>query len=156
MTLAGAACNRSRPPTAAVPAAEPLPAWGKKELLAVGDPALKPMCVRVKQRYLWVDRVEVMPAAVEAGSQMNHRFVYTFCPEGPVSQLKGTLTTKVIRNGRDLIVDKQPGYLLTPGQWAVDARIVIPKTADPGPYTLETSFVAGGAAFKRTTEFTVY
>lgn len=169
LALAGGGCRKKPPETAADPPprggkAQPaalavppegLPAWGRKEILAVGDPALKRACVRVKQRYLWIDRVEVMPASVAAGSELNHRFVYTFCPEGPVAQLKGTLTTRVLRDGRALMVDTAPGYVLTPGQWAVDSRLTIPKAVDPGRYSLETSFEAGGAFFTRASAFTV-
>lgn len=132
-----------------------LPDWGKKQLLAPGDPALARACVQVKQRYLWIDRVEVMPSPVDPGGEMNHRFIYTFCPQGPVERIRGTLTTRVVRDGRALITDTENNYTLTPGQWAVDARIVIPPNAEAGAYTLETGFVAGGAAFKRSTNFAV-
>lgn len=161
LVLAG--CRRGGQPPVQQPAdaasltsSEPLPSPGEKLLRATDDPALLKSCVNYQRRFLWIDAVEVTPSRVAADSTMNHRFVYTFCPQAAVKSLRGALTTRITLQGQEVISNTDNNYLLMPGQWAVDANIVIPPQATPGTYMLETAFTAGGAAFRRSVSFTVY
>lgn len=161
LLLAG--CRRGGQPPVQKPAdaasltsSEPLPPPGEKLLRSTGDPALLKSCVNYQRRFLWIDSVDVTPSRVAADSTINHRFVYTFCPQAAMKSLRGTLTTRITFQGQEVISNTDSNYLLNTGQWAVDANIVIPPQATPGAYTLETAFTAGGAAFRRSVSFTVY
>ncbi|NJO67543.1 MAG: hypothetical protein HC826_00780 [Rhodospirillales bacterium] len=135
--------------------AEPLPPPGEKLLRATDDPALLKSCVNYQRRYLWIDQVEVSPIQVNPDSQLNHRFIYTFCPQVEIASVIGTLVTRIYYQGQVVVTHTEKDFPLSPGQWAVDANILIPAQASPGIYTLETSFVAGGAAFNRSATFSV-
>lgn len=134
-----------------------LPQQGEKYVIRPQDPAFQSLCVGASsQRYLWVNEVSVEPTQVKAGREINHRFVYTLCPQRGASSLTGTLTTEILQGGTVLVTDKVDGYRLGAGQWAVDARVTVPPVASPGPYTLRSSFVGSGASFSGSADFTVY
>lgn len=160
LVLAG--CRRgAQPPvqsaadSAALPLEQALPPPGEKLLRGTDDPALLKSCGNQQRRFLWIDSVEVTPNRVAADSTMNHRFTYTYCPQAQVKSLRGTLVTRITFQGVEVISSTDRNYVLSPGQWAVDANIVIPPQATPGTYTLETTFTSGGAAFRRSAPFTV-
>lgn len=161
LVLAG--CRRGgQPPVqsatdvASLQAGQDLPPPGEKLLRSSDDPALLKSCVNYKRRYLWIDSVEVMPNQVAPDSTINHRFTYTFCPQVSVKSVRGALVTRIVFQGNEIVSNTDPHYVLRPGQWAVDANILIPPQASAGTYTLETAFTSGGAAFSRSAEFTVY
>jgi hypothetical protein len=133
-----------------------LPPPGEKLLRSSDDPALLKSCVNYARRFLWIDTVEVMPSQVAADSTINHRFTYTFCPQSKVRALRGTLVTRITFQGQEVVSSTDRNYVLSPGQWAVDANIVIPPQATSGTYNLETTFTSGGAHFDRSADFTVY
>lgn len=133
-----------------------LQAPGEKPQVRPQDPAFQSLCAGASSsRYLWVNEVSVEPERIKAGRELNHRFVYTFCPRG-ASSITGTLTTKISQGGNVILSDPVPGYRLSIGQWAVDARITVPPEAPPGAYTLSMSFVGSGASFSGSADFTVY
>lgn len=161
LDLAG--CRRGgQPPaqspsdTASLATTAELPAPGEKLLRGTDDPALLKSCVNYTRRFLWIDAVEVTPNRVPADSTINHRFTYTFCPQATVKSLRGTLLTRISLQGTQVVANVDKNYVLIPGQWAVDANILIPAQASPGTYTLETTFTSGGAEFRRSAAFTVY
>lgn len=134
-----------------------LPQPGEKAVVRPQDPAFRALCVSASsRRYLWVNEVSVEPVRVKAGRELNHRFVYTFCPQQGASSITGTLTTSVSQGGAIILTDPVDGYRLGAGQWAVDARITVPADAPPGVYTLSMSFAGDAAAFNGSADFTVY
>lgn len=162
-TLVLAGCRRGgQPPVqstadlAAAQVTQELPEPGEKLLRSTDDPILLKSCINYQKRYLWIDQVEVVPSRVTPDSKINHRFTYTFCPQAGINIVRGTLVTRISFQGKDLISDTVKNYALNPGQWAVDANIQIPPQASAGTYTLETSFISGGADFRRSASFTVY
>jgi hypothetical protein len=154
--LALGACQKPRPAT--LEPQEPkvfLPQPGEKNVLNTQDPGFQQTCARSRQKSLWIDQVDVTPATVRAGREINHRFVYTLCPQPKQRSLSGRLTTRISYLGKPVLTDTVEKFTLSPGQWAVDARIGIPPDAPPGNYSLETSFAGSGASFKRSADFVV-
>jgi hypothetical protein len=157
-TLGLASCMPERPKGVDIPR-EPmviLQAPGEKPQVRPQDPAFQSLCAGASsKRYLWVNEVSVEPNRIKAGRELNHRFVYTLCPRG-VSSVTGTLTTRISQGGTVILTDPVPGYRLSIGQWAVDARITVPPDAPPGAYTLSMTFAGSGASFSGSADFTVY
>lgn len=163
VVLALAGCRRGKQPpaqspadVASLPPGGELPPPGEKLLRSPDDPVLLKSCANYRRRFLWIDSVDVTPSQVAADSTMNHRFTYTFCPQVKTSSLRGTLDTRITFQGQEVVSNTDRNYVLYPGQWAVDANIVIPAQATPGTYHLETTFTSGGAHFDRSADFTVY
>lgn len=134
-----------------------LPQPGEKAVVRPQDAAFQSLCVSASsRRYLWVNEVSVEPVRVKAGRVVNHRFVYTFCPQFAAASLTGTLTTSITQGGNVILTDPVDGYRLSAGQWAVDAHITVPPDAPPGVYTLSMSFASDAASFNGSADFTVY
>ncbi len=85
-----------------------------------------------------LDSAEVLPWRPQAGSEINHRFIYSACDAG-VKPITGTLVRKLVFNRRVLLEEKLT-LTLQPGQWAVDVFVGIPAGAEAGWYGVEIQF----------------
>lgn len=130
-----------------------LPEPGATNLLTTGDRGYRLRC-QGKAPSLTLDSAEVDPPRVRAGQPLNHRLVYTYCANPGGEAIAGALTTTVRQGGQTMAEDSIADFRLAPGQWALDARIVIPADASPGAYQIDSRFT-GAASFARSVAFQV-
>jgi hypothetical protein len=102
-----------------------------------------------------LERNEVNPVRVRAGTEFNHRIVYVLCPTAPTAVVPGNLTTRIVFKGRDLVVDSIPDFEIKPGRWIVDAFVRLPESAETGVYALEIGFASEAIQFDGSVTFGV-
>jgi hypothetical protein len=90
--------------------------------------------------YLKVEKNEIAPNLVEAGSAFNHRIVYAMCPRHVTEVVPGTLDTRIRYKGQVIVDDKVKDYEIKPGRWIVDSLVHLPESAETGVYALEVEF----------------
>ncbi len=96
-------------------------------------------CDKRKLPFFEIEKHELIPKRVAAGSKLNHRLVYVLCPKNPTGVVRGTLRTRVLYEGKALlreVVDEK----LRPGRWVLDSFITLPEGAAPGVYAMEVRF----------------
>lgn len=91
-----------------------------------------------------VEEYQVLPQRVKPGGELSHRLVYVMCPRARTEVLPGTLTTRVLFKGREIVTDSVR-YELKPGRWRKDQTVQLPSTAAPGVYSLDLEFAVAGA-----------
>ena len=112
-------------------------------------------CERVPRPFFRLERNEVVPDRVVAGSKVNHRLVYALCPTGSTNVVRGVLVTRVLHAGRAILRDRQPAYELKPGRWVVDSTLEIPGAARQGVYAIEVAFESASVRFRNERTFAV-
>lgn len=90
--------------------------------------------------YLKVEKNEIAPVLVDAGSAFNHRLVYAMCPVHPTDVVAGTLDTRIRYKGQVIVADVVKNYEIKPGRWIVDSLVHLPEKAETGVYSLEVDF----------------
>lgn len=111
-------------------------------------------CDRVARPFFRLERNEIVPDRVVAGSKVNHRLVYALCATGPTNVVRGALVTRVLHAGRT-VSDRQPRYELKPGRWIVDSTLEIPGAAKVGVYAIEVVFESASVHFRDERTFAV-
>jgi hypothetical protein len=104
-------------------------------------------CAAQPLPFFRLDRNEVKPSTLAAGESLNHRLIYTFCPETPEQVIEGALVTTVYDGTDTVFSDIVENFAIKPGRWIVDTEVIVPPEAEPGAYYLEVSFNESGAAF---------
>ena len=112
-------------------------------------------CDRVARPFFRLERNEIVPDRVVAGSKVNHRLVYALCATGSTNIVRGALVTRVLHAGRTILRDRQPRYELKPGRWVVDSTLEIPGAAKVGVYSIEVAFESASVRFRDERTFAV-
>ena len=60
-----------------------------------------------------LERNEINPKRIQAGSALNHRIVYALCPREATEVVSGTLVTQVRFKGQVVLRDETPGLRFT-------------------------------------------
>jgi hypothetical protein len=128
---------------------------GAKMKLAASDVASREHCESLSFPYVRLDLSEVRPTRIEPGGKINHRLIYTMCPDALGRRIRGVLTTTIFHGNEKVFTDVARNLELKPGQWIVDADIVIPPAAKYGGYVLQVDFRGGGVTLGDSTSFTV-
>lgn len=95
-----------------------------------------------------MDENEVTPSTIETGEEINHRIIYTMCPNRPYEAIQGQLRTSVYLGSQVVSVDTVDQFEIKPGKWIVDTNILVPKEAQAGVYWLDVVFNSPGLRFK--------
>lgn len=102
-----------------------------------------------------IDALTLSPSTVRAGKSMIRRILYTYCPRKPGQSVRGTLQASIYLAQQELVTNRR-GFVLNPGQNVYDAKINVPRAAEPGLYMLITRFNGTAAAnFERVQAFKV-
>lgn len=112
-------------------------------------------CTSRRLPYFVFERQEVNPDRVSAGAEFNHRFVYALCPRKATEVIEGTLRTRIRYRDRIIAQDKDEGFSLQPGRWAVDSFVRLPDDAGIGIYSLELEFKSRRVKFRHEATFGV-
>jgi hypothetical protein len=112
-------------------------------------------CNRTATPFFKLERNEVVPERVAAGSSVNHRIVYALCSAHPTDVVKGALETRIVHDGATLAHDRDPAYELRPGRWIVDSTVEIPAAAQAGLYAIEVEFESRSVRFHDERSFAV-
>lgn len=128
---------------------------GVKPLLTPAEVEARENCTALRPPYARFDLSEVVPPQVPPGGTISHRVIYTLCPDARESPVRGRLSTTISLGYKRVFADAVAGFQLQPGQWIIDADIVLPPAAKPGSYVLETEFRGGGVMLGDTTTFVV-
>jgi hypothetical protein len=99
------------------------------------------------------ERSSVLPERPRPGTELHHRWVYAACP-APGEQLAGTLTRRLVQDGRTVFEDRVP-LSLRPGRWALEVFIGIPREAQAGAYRMELRFERRGLLLSEPASFAV-
>ena len=105
--------------------------------------------------HLELERNEINPKRVRAGSELNHRIVYAMCPRASTEVVAGTFTTQVRFKGRIVMRDDVAGFEFKPGRWSVDTFVRLPEDAEKGVYALEIRFDEGNVHVDESLTFGV-
>lgn len=98
--------------------------------------------------FLKLEENEVLPPRTTAGKEVNHRLVYGMCPKMPSEVVRGDLSRRIYYRGQVVFEDVATSFEVKPGKWSVDAFITIPREAEAGVYSLDTSFSGDRLSFK--------
>lgn len=128
---------------------------GERTLVDASRIADDPACRGRRTAYTQIEQHEVLPKSFKAGREMNQRIVYVFCAAPQGRAVTGTLTRRILLDGRPLIADRDPQFQLKPGRYQIDAFVGVPPAAQPGSYMLEISFVSEALRFIDQQPFTV-
>lgn len=112
-------------------------------------------CDQRELPYLQIEKNELLPPRVRAGSELNHRLVYALCPERPTGVLAGTLHTQILFRGRPIVQEVDSAFEFKPGRWTVDTFIQVPEHAELGIYALQLRFVGGAMELEHRLTFAV-
>ena len=100
-----------------------------------------------------IERAEVSPPSVRAGSQVNLLATYTvLTPNGQPIMVR---ETREIRHDGALVATPGAEVQRPNGTFTSALPIVLPRTARPGTYEVTTTIVAGDRTSRNTTTFTV-
>jgi hypothetical protein len=102
-----------------------------------------------------LEKLEVWPKRLEAGAELGHRVVYSLCTQNPTEAVTGKLETRIVYDGKPIVRDTDPKYVLRPGRWVIDVMVTVPPTAPQGLYALELEFKGKGVKFNGSETFVV-
>ncbi len=105
--------------------------------------------------FLQIERVELLPRRLAAGSHFNHRIVYSLCPPELTAVVAGTLDTSIFHRGHAIVRDQEKHFELKPGRWVIDSFVSIPEQAEPGVYAVELAFESDSVEFQERRSFAV-
>ena len=111
-------------------------------------------CAPSSKTMFRLEEVEVLPAVVTPGKEINQRIRYAYCPLTPSGTLKGRIVRAVLFKGEELYHDTTD-YEFKPGTWTVDVFIGIPKEAASGVYALNVTLRYEGQTLKESNSFVV-
>jgi hypothetical protein len=94
-------------------------------------------CDSKKLPFIVIEQDEILPASVQAGKEIQHRFVYAACTSSDQQVIKGSLSRKIFSRGRAVFEDTSRSFQVIPGRWKVNAIVGIPPKAKSGSYDLE-------------------
>jgi hypothetical protein len=112
-------------------------------------------CEKRKLPFLRIEKNEIVPRRLRAGSDFNHRLVYVLCPAVPTQVVAGSLNTGILFRGRPLVQEVDRSFEIKPGRWVVDTFIEVPQQAEIGIYALQIEFKARQLGFKKKLTFAV-
>jgi hypothetical protein len=64
------------------------------------------------------------------------------CPDALERRIRGVLATTIFHGIEKVLTDVARNFILQPGQWIVDADLVIPAAAKSGGYVWKSFLVA--------------
>jgi hypothetical protein len=111
-------------------------------------------CAAAKRVVFRIEDVQILPAVVSSGQEINHRIRYALCPFPRGEIVEGDIVRVVRLNEQELFHDVDV-YQFKPGTWVVDAFIGIPREAQGGTYTIETIMKYKQISINNKKSFTV-
>ena len=101
-----------------------------------------------------LEKSELVPNRVKAGSEFNQRLVYVLCPERPTAVVPGVLHTRILFEGRTIVSESLPEKL-RPGRWVLDSFVHLPEDASPGLYAMDVHFESAAGQLRQRVDFVV-
>ena len=112
-------------------------------------------CDSKKRPFIVIEQDEILPASVQAGKEIQHRFVYAACTSSDQQLIKGTLSRKIYYRGRAVFQDTTPNFEIKPGRWIVNAVVAIPLKVKLGNYDFELTISSPTTTVKKNLPFVV-
>ncbi len=112
-------------------------------------------CENQKRPFFIIEKNELLPEKVAAGSDFGHRLVYVMCPEHSTEVVEGELSRRIRFKGVAIVEKTDPVYEIKPGRWVVDAIVHLPEAAAPGVYAYELEFNSNQVRFEKSLTFVV-
>jgi hypothetical protein len=112
-------------------------------------------CENQKKPFFVIEKNDLLPERVAAGSDFGHRLVYVMCPEHSTEVIQGKLTRRIRFKGAPIVEKNDPIYEIRPGRWVVDAIVHLPDEAPLGIYAYELEFNSDPVAFEKSLTFVV-
>jgi hypothetical protein len=112
-------------------------------------------CENQKKPFFVIEKNDLLPERVAAGSDFGHRLVYVMCPEHSTEVIQGELTRRIRFKGVPIVEKNDPIYEIKPGRWVVDAIVHLPDEAPLGIYAYELEFNSDPVAFEKSLTFVV-
>jgi len=112
-------------------------------------------CENQKRPFFIIEKNDLLPATVTAGSDFGHRLVYVMCPEHSTEVVQGRLSRRIRFKGVPIVEKTDPVYEIKPGRWVVDAIVHLPEVAEHGIYAYELEFSSEPVAFEKSLTFVV-
>ena len=127
---------------------------GEKMVQTPEDTREKYSCVAYKKRVFHLEEVQILPAVVTSGKEINQRLRYAFCPSIPSDVLRGHITRAIYFEGRKIFRDTTD-YEFKPGTWIIDAFVGIPEEAQSGVYAIDVVLKYKNQTIKDSHSFVV-
>ena len=112
-------------------------------------------CDSKKLPFIVIEQDQILPISVQAGKEIQHRFVYAACTSSGQQAIKGSLSRKIYYRGRVVFEDTTRNFEIKPGQWKVNAVVGIPPQVKPGSYDFELVISSPTTAVKKNLPFMV-
>lgn len=112
-------------------------------------------CENQKRPFFVIEKNELLPETVAAGSNFGHRLVYVMCPEHSTEVVQGKLSRRIRFKGVPIVEKTDPIYEIKPGRWVVDAIVHLPEEAALGVYAYELEFSSNQVRFEKSLTFVV-
>jgi hypothetical protein len=112
-------------------------------------------CENQKKPFFLIEKNDLLPRKVTAGSDFGHRLVYIMCPNHSTEVVEGRLSRRIRFKGAPVLEKTDPIYELKPGRWAVNAIVHLPDKAEPGIYAYELEFESKSLDFEKSLTFLV-
>jgi len=112
-------------------------------------------CENQKRPFFIIEKNDLLPAKVAAGSDFGHRLVYVMCPERSTEVVAGRLSRRIRFKGVPIVEKTDPIYEIKPGRWEVNAIVHLPDAAESGIYAYELEFDSVPLEFEKSLTFAV-
>jgi hypothetical protein len=112
-------------------------------------------CENQKRPFFIIEKNDLLPEKVTAGSDFGHQLVYVMCPERSTEVVQGELSRRIRFKGVPIVEKTDPIYEIRPGRWAVNAIVHLPEEAEHGIYAYELEFDSDPVAFEKSLTFVV-
>jgi hypothetical protein len=112
-------------------------------------------CENQKRPFFIIEKNDLLPEKVTAGSDFGHRLVYVMCPEHSTEVVEGRLSRRIRFKGVPIVEKTDPIYEIKPGRWVVDAIVHLPEEAESGIYAYELEFDSEPLEFEKSLTFLV-
>ncbi len=112
-------------------------------------------CENQKKPFFIIEKNDLLPEKVAAGSTFGHRLVYVMCPEHSTEVVEGEFSRRIRFKGVPIVEKTDPIYEIKPGRWVVNAIVHLPEAAEPGIYAYELEFDSDPIRFEKSLTFVV-
>ncbi|MFO1428603.1 MAG: hypothetical protein U1F76_00450 [Candidatus Competibacteraceae bacterium] len=155
LSLVLLSCARQAPVPESKTTLPATPTLGVTQLLDGTETWKEYNCESKKLPFIIIEQNEILPTNVQAGKEIQHRFVYAACTSSDRQALKGSLNRKIYYKGRAVFQDATRNFEIKPGKWKVNAVVAIPVQAKPGNYNFELTISSPTTTVKKNLSFLV-
>lgn len=132
-----------------------VPKPGKKMVMAPELTWESEGCESRPSPYIRVERSELTAPTVQPGNSIVYRFPYSACVFAQPGYIPGRFRTTISFAGKALSTRSDDTFPVETGKWVVDTDISVPKSAEPGVYSIEATLAAKNMTIQDRINFTV-